>query len=57
MTFFVRFSLLLGFIISYSILLYVSGSILYVSGKKRSRSDESEEEVEDSRNKKEELEK
>ena len=57
MTFFVRFSLLLRFIISYSILLYVSGSILYVSGKKRERSDESEEEVEHSSNKKEKLEK
>lgn len=46
MTFFVCFSLLLRFIISDSIL-------LYVSGKKRERSDESEEEVEHSSNNKE----
>lgn len=57
MTFFVRFSLLLGFVISYSILLYNPGSILYVSGKKRERSDESEEEIGDTSNKKEKLEK
>ncbi|GAA4910287.1 hypothetical protein GCM10023405_35410 [Streptomonospora salina] len=50
MTFFVCFSLLLRFIISDSIL-------LYVTGKKRSRSDESEEEVKHSSNEKEELEK
>lgn len=50
MTFFVCFNLLLGFINLDSIL-------LYVSGKKRSRSDESEEEVKHSSNKKEELEK
>nr|WDW20883.1 hypothetical protein [Valsa mali var. pyri (nom. inval.)] len=49
MTFFVCFYLLLRFIIS--------DSILYVSGKKRERSDESEEEVESSNKKKEELQK
>lgn len=49
MTFFVCFYLLLGFIIS--------DYIFHVSGKKRERSDESEQEVGDSSNKKEKLEK
>lgn len=48
-TFFVSFYLLLGFI--------TSDYIVYVSGKKRERSDESEQEVEHSSNKKENLEK
>jgi GTPase involved in cell partitioning and DNA repair len=50
MTFFVCFNLLLRFIISDSIL-------LYASGKKRERLDESEEEVMHSKNRKEKLEK